>query len=153
MQIEQSFTVNAPRSRVWTLIRDPEQMITCVPGCDSIEETGPDTYKAAVVVSVGPIKARFSMTIKVIEETVMKYVRTESKGEEGSRASVVQAISDMRLTDTPEGGTEIHYSSTVEISGRLGRYGSGMMKKIATKLAAKFEDSFRTMAETQEEVC
>ena len=137
MQIEQSFTVNAPRSRVWTLIRDPEQMITCVPGCDSIEETGPDTYKAAVVVSVGPIKARFSMTIKVIEET----------------ASVVQAISDMRLTDTPEGGTEIHYSSTVEISGRLGRYGSGMMKKIATKLAAKFEDSFRTMAETQEEVC
>ncbi|HAE00595.1 MAG TPA: hypothetical protein DCL95_14350 [Rhodospirillaceae bacterium] len=153
MQIEQSFTVNAPRSRVWTLIRDPEQMITCVPGCDSIEETGPDTYKAAVVVSVGPIKARFSMTIKVIEETVMEYVRTESKGEEGSRASVVQAISDMRLTDTPEGGTEIHYSSTVEISGRLGRYGSGMMKKIATKLAAKFEDSFRTMAETQEEVC
>lgn len=152
MQIEQSFIVDAPRSRVWTLIRDPEQMIACVPGCDSIEQTGPDAYRAAVTVSVGPIKARFSLTITVLEEVAMSYVRTESRGEEGSRASIVQSISDVRLADTEEGGTEITYSSTVEISGRLGRYGAGMMKKIATRLAAKFEESFRTLAETREEV-
>lgn len=151
MRIEQSFTLEAPPDRVWSLIRDPEIMVGCVPGCEEIERIDEANYKARVTVSVGPIKARFNLVIEIVEEQVPSLIRTEARGEEGSRASMVKSANEMKLTAL-DGGTEIAYSADVEISGRLGRYGAGMMKKIATKLAGKFEDSFRTLAEAPEAV-
>lgn len=151
MRIEQSFTVGARPDRVWSLIRDPQIMVGCVPGCDGIEQIDETSYTAQVTVSVGPIKARFNLVIEITEEQAPTLIRTESRGEEGSRASMVKSVNEMRLTPVDE-GTEVSYSADVEISGRLGRYGAGMMKKIATKLAGKFEESFRTLAEAPEEV-
>lgn len=152
MRIEQSFSVAAPPDRVWTLIRDPEVMVGCVPGCDAIEQVDATSYKAQVTVSVGPIKARFNLAIDIVEEEPPRFVRTTARGEEGSRASMVKSTNEMSLTALDDGGTDIAYAADVEISGRLGRYGAGMMKKIATKLAAKFEEAFRTLAETPEPV-
>jgi carbon monoxide dehydrogenase subunit G len=152
MKIEQSFVVDAPADRVWSLIRDPEIMVGCVPGCDAIEQVDDTTYTADVTVSVGPIKATFSLVIEVVEEVPPILVKTLSRGEEGSRASMVKSVNEMRLTRLAGGETEIAYSADVEISGRLGRYGAGMMKKIATKLAGKFEESFRQLAEASETV-
>jgi carbon monoxide dehydrogenase subunit G len=152
MLIEETFSVAAPRERVWALIRDPNLMVACVPGCESIEEIDPTHYRTAVKVTVGPITARFNLDIEVIEESAPDYVRSTSKGEEGSRASVVQSTNLVRLADGADGGTDVTYSADVDISGRLGRYGAGMMKKIAGRLAKKFEASFRERAETVEEV-
>ncbi|MEQ8442669.1 MAG: carbon monoxide dehydrogenase subunit G [Alphaproteobacteria bacterium] len=152
MKIEQTFVVAAPLDAAWALIRDPEIMVSCVPGCEEIERISDDKYKAQVSVSVGPIKARFNLMVEITEERPPSFIRAETRGEEGSRASVVKAMNELHLAPTDEGGTAITYSSDVEVSGRLGRYGAGMMKKIATKLAAKFEDSFRALAEGEEMV-
>ncbi len=56
----------------------------------------------------------------------------------------------LRLSDADSGGTEIYYSSEVEITGRLGKYGLGVMKKIAQKLSDKFADDFREQVENGE---
>ncbi|MCR9221687.1 MAG: carbon monoxide dehydrogenase subunit G [Alphaproteobacteria bacterium] len=149
MKIERRFTVAADRPLVWRLIRDPERMIACVPGCETIEAIDADTYKAAVVVTVGPIKPRFNLIVTILEEQPPDLIRTESKGEEGSRASTVSSHNEVRLLDAEEGGIEIAYSADVAISGRLARYGQGMMKKIADKLAGRFEEQFRALAESE----
>lgn len=150
MKIEQSFVVNAERADVWGLIRDPVRMVACVPGCEEIEQLADDSYRAAVIVSVGPIKARFNLIIDILEEVPGEHVRSSSQGEEGGRASMVKSLNDVRLRTVEDGATEISYAADVEISGRLGRYGSGMMQKIAVRLAAKFEDTFKAMAEEHE---
>lgn len=150
MRIERSFTVAAPIGEVWAEIRDPGRMVSCVPGCESIEPVGEETYRAVVAVSVGPISARFNLTVEILEEEPPYRVRTATRGEEGSRASLVQAESEMRLRETDAGGTEIVYVSDVEIGGRLGRYGAGMMKKIAERKAATFEETFCGRLEARE---
>ena len=152
MKIEQTFEVSASPDATWALIRDPEIMVSCIPGCEEIERVSDDSYKAMVSVSVGPIKARFNLVVEITDEQPPTLVRTETRGEEGSRASVVKALSEVSLAGTESGGTAITYGSEVVISGRLGRYGAGMMKKIATKLAGKFEESFRARAEGAEAV-
>ena len=148
MKIEETFTVAAPRGKVWRFITDPEVMGPCIPGCDSIEVTGPTTYNAGVRVKVGPIKARFNLEVEVIEEIEPDSVISRTRGEEGSRASIVSAESVLRLSDADSGGTEVYYSSEVAISGRLGKYGHGMMKKIAKKLSDKFANDFRERVES-----
>ena len=150
MKIEETFTVAAPRGKVWRFITDPEVMGLCIPGCDSIEVTGPTTYNAGVQVKVGPIKARFNLEVEVIEEIEPDRVISRTRGEEGSRASIVSAENVLRLSDADSGGTEVYYRSEVAIVGRLGKFGHGVMKKIAKKLCDKFADEFRERVEADE---
>ncbi len=147
MKIEEAFIIAAPRANVWRCITDPELMGPCIPGCESIKVTGPTTYIADIQVKVGPIKAKFSLDVEVIEQVEPDYIISRTRGQEGSRASMVSAESMLRLSDAESGGTEVYYSSEVAITGRLGKYGHGMMKKIAKKLGNKFADDFRERVE------
>ncbi|MGB7302126.1 MAG: carbon monoxide dehydrogenase subunit G [Burkholderiaceae bacterium] len=147
MQIEQTFEVAADQNRVWALMRDPAQMITCIPGCESIEATGPDQYQAVIAVAVGPIKARFSLAVNIVEESPPSHVKTQMRGDEGGRASLIQSVNDVRLAPVDDNHTRVTYVSTVDISGRLGRYGSGMMQKLANRLGTQFQTAFCALAE------
>ncbi len=152
MNIEEAFTVAADPATTWGLIRDPACMMTCVPGCQAIERIDQDRYRAEVGVGVGPIRARFNLLVTVLEERPPTLVRSTTEGEEGSRASLVKSNNEVRLSPVEGGGTEIAYRAEVTISGRLGRYGSGMMTKIAGRLAKEFEETFRQKAEAAREL-
>ncbi len=147
MKIEETFTIAAPRDRVWRFITDPEEMGPCIPGCQDIEITGPNTYVAQVKVKVGPIKTVFNLEVEVTEEVPPNHVLSKTRGEEGSRASQVSSDNVLRLGDAKDGGTEVYYCSEVTIAGRLGKYGHGIMKKIAKKLGDKFANDFRERVE------
>ncbi len=147
MKIEGEFTVAAPRTIVWRHITDPEIMGPCIPGCNSIEVTGPNTYLANVQIKLGPIKTKFNLEVEVIEEVEPDHVISRTRGEEGSRASMVSAENVLRLSDADSGETRVYYSSEVSIVGRLGKYGHGVMKKVAKKLCDKFADNFRERVE------
>jgi uncharacterized protein len=147
MKIEETFVVAAPRALVWRFITDPNEMGPCIPGCQNIEIAGPTTYIAEVRIKIGPIKTTFNLEVEVTEEVAPVHVLSRTSGEEGSRASMVSAENVLRLADAEGGGTEVFYSSEVVIAGRLGKYGHGIMKKIARKLGDRFADAFRERVE------
>ena len=146
MQVADSFTVDAPLELVWSMITDPEVVGPCLPGCQGIEVTGPTTYKADIRVAVGPIKTIFSVTVEKTEERPPRFAASTTKGEEGGRASTLNATSTLTLSEV-EGGTEIAYASDVSVFGRLGKFGLGVMKKKARDLGHAFAENFREKAE------
>ena len=148
MRIEDRFVVAAPPARVWRFITDPEQMAPCIPGCSDIKITGPNTYWAEVTVKVGPISAKFGFVVEVTEEVPPSHVLSVTRGEEGSRASMVSSHNELRLTALDDGGTEVFYAAEVSITGRLGKFGLGVMKKKAVSLAGDFVTAFRQRVET-----
>lgn len=147
MKIEDGFTVAAPIERVWACITDPETVALCVPGCRSVEALSPTAYRAQVQVAVGPIKATFNLQVEVLEERSPNLVRSRTRGEEGSRASIVSAENLLKLAPAEEGGTEVVYSSEVSVVGRLGKFGLGVMKKKAQTLGKQFAENFRQKVE------
>ncbi len=146
MRIEGRFTIAAPRERVYALITDPALMAGCIPGCEAIEVVDAKTYRARIVVEVGPIKARFSLVVEVTQEEPPTRVVSVTRGEEGSRASIVSANNELVLA-TVEAGTEVHYVSEVSVTGRLGKFGLGVMRKKADALGQKFAETFRAKVE------
>jgi carbon monoxide dehydrogenase subunit G len=77
-------------------------------------------------------------------------VLSVTRGEEGTRSSVLQAQSELRLEALEEARTAVHYSSEVAVVGRLGKFGLGIMKKKAGSLGQQFAESFRTRVEAVE---
>lgn len=138
MKIDERFAVSAPIDEVWAFIRDPQTVAPCVPGCVSVEVLSETSYRSTIGIAIGPIKARFNVVVQITEEIPPGRLVCVTKGEEGSKASVISATSEMLLTAVGDKSTEIAYSSEVFIVGRLGKFGLGIMKKRAGQLAEEF---------------
>ena len=147
MRIEGRFTVAAPIERVFERITDAALMASCIPGCEAIEVVDAKTYRARILIEVGPIKARFNLVVEVTAEEPPRRVLSVTRGEEGSRASIMSANNELILAATDDGKTEVHYVSEVSVTGRLGKFGLGIMKKKAESLGQKFAEAFRAKVE------
>lgn len=149
MLIEGQFEVAAPRARVWQAIREPTLMAGCIPGCEAIETIDPTQYRATILVEVGPIKARFNLVVAVTREVPLDSINSTTRGEEGTRASILGARNRVSLREIAADRTEVAYSSEVSVTGRLGKFGLGIMKKKAETLGQQFAERFRQkIAET-----
>ena len=147
MKIEDSFTIAMPIADVWTAIIDPNVVGPCIPGCQAIEVLGPDKYRAEVKVALGPIKTTFTVVVEVSEMTAPERVVSVTRGEEGTRSSMLTANNVLALRALDEKTTEITYSSEVSLVGRLGKFGLGIMKKRAKETGDAFAQAFRIRLE------
>ena len=137
MKVEKTFTVQAPPQTVWDFAKDPEKMAPCIPGCKEITAVDATHYKARVAVKVGPISAKFNLDLEIVEETPPVEIISKTRGEEGTRASMLTADNVVRLRANDDGSTEVYCSSESSITGRLGKYGAGMMMKKADAIWEK----------------
>jgi uncharacterized protein len=136
MLIDGQFTVDAPPEVLLQHLFDVRLMASCLPGCETIEPIDDNTYRAVILMAMAGIKARFDMQVEITRRDAHNVWAT-TRGEEGGRASTLQADSQITLAaDGP--GTLVSYHSDVSITGRLGRFALGMMKKKAQNLGDEF---------------
>lgn len=138
MKFERKFEVAAPQNEVWEFITAPEKVAICLPGCEGAEEIGDNRHRAQFAVKVGPIKTKFNLTVENVEMRSPEFSRYRTQGEEGGRASKIRADSSLRLKAVNDEVTEISYVSEVAITGRLGKFGFGVMKKKADEISDEF---------------
>ena len=150
MKIAKTFRIAAPIHRVWPIITDPEQVAGCLPGCEQVDKVDELNYKAVVKVVVGPIRTQFKVDIACVEQRAPEYAAYETKGEEGGKSSRVKAISSLALASVSEEETEVSYSSDLSLVGRLGKFGSGMMLKVADSMGEDFVAALKGVIEGQQ---
>jgi carbon monoxide dehydrogenase subunit G len=138
MKIEKTFTLSAPQERVWSFITDPREVAQCIPGCEGAVEKERGKYSAAITVKVGPIRTTFNLDIEQTEQRPPEFASYMGKGEEGSRASRISSVSMLELKPLSVSSTEVTYTSDINITGRLGKFGGGMMQKIADGIGDEF---------------
>jgi carbon monoxide dehydrogenase subunit G len=138
MKIDERIVIQAPIEKVWAFVRDPQTCAPCVPGCEAVETLSEKSYRVTVAVALGPIKAKFNAIVSITEEVPLSRLVCETKGEEGSKASLLTATTVIAFSPVDADVTEIACSSEASIVGRLGKFGLGIMKKRAGQLAAEF---------------
>jgi len=138
MEIEKALLVSAPRERVWALLLDPHVMTGAVPGMQSIDVISATEYKALMKVKVSFVSAKFTLHTRIVEQREPEYLRAEGSGEDKSVASSLKQTSEIFLTSTPEGGTELRIKVNVDVLGRLGSFGLSAMKTKADRMWEEF---------------
>lgn len=141
MVIESQFNVSAAPQALLAHLFDARFMASCLPGCEQLERLDDDRYRVVVVVAMAGIKARFDLQVAVTGRDE-RNVWAVTRGEEGGQASTLQADSHMQL-EPVEAGTLVRYRSEVNVSGRLGRFALGMMKKKAQSIGDEFAANLR----------
>jgi uncharacterized protein len=138
MKIEKTFALSAPQAQVWSFITDPQKVAQCIPGCEGAEEKERGKYAAAINLKVGPIRTTFHLDIEQTEQRAPEFASYLGKGEEGGRASRISSVSTLALKSLSVNSTEVTYTSDINITGRLGKFGGGMMQKIADSIGDEF---------------
>ena len=59
MKLSGEATLNAPVTEVYAALNDPAVLVRTIPGCQRLEQVGPDSYKATVAAGVASIKGTF----------------------------------------------------------------------------------------------
>jgi len=138
MEIEKTLTVAAAPQRVWALLLDPQVMGGCVPGMKSIDVVSDVEYVALMHVKIAFINAKFKLRTTIVEQREPTYLRAEGTGEDASVASSLKQQSEIFLTPTAEGGTELRIKVNVDVLGRLGTFGLSVMKTKADRMWEEF---------------
>ena len=152
MVIQEMFVVKAPIRKVWTFSIDPEQIGTCVPGCEKIERIDERTYLTIVQAGVGPIQVRFKFVSTLTEIDEPRHIHFESKGEDIGKAGRFSQTSDVDFREISEEEVEISYTSNINVVGRLATFGERVMRAQAKKIGENFIQSFKEKIEGKKEM-
>ena len=135
MKIEGTQELNAPRDRVYAALIDPEVLQRCIPGCESLEKTGEDSYAATLKAGIGPIKGVFKGNVRLEEMRSPEHYRivVDSKGGPG----FVKGAGDFDLEES-DGKTIIRYSGELQVGGPIAGVGQRMIQGAAKMLASQF---------------
>ena len=64
MKLEGEYIFDGPREEDWELLRDPEVLVTALPGAQDLERVGENEYEGNMHVRVGPVSGVFSGRIE-----------------------------------------------------------------------------------------
>lgn len=141
MKITGENIIKAPQAEVWRALNDPAILAQSIPGCESFEKTGDNSFKATVVSRIGPIQARFQGDV-MLSNLDPPHGYTISGHGSGGAAGAAKGSAKVRLDPVPE-GTRLTYDVDAQVSGKLAQIGSRLIESTAKMMAGQFFDRFQ----------
>lgn len=138
MIIDQHVMIEAPLDRCWDIIVDIPRVATCVPGVESISQVDETTYVGVLVAKVGPVTIRLEGKVTIFERDTEAH-RASLRVEATDRRirGAVNAITQLQLS-MQDGGTDLSIRTDVSILGKLGQFGSAVVKRKSDQIMAEF---------------
>lgn len=142
MQFTHQFSVDAPIEAVWAFLCNVPAMAPCIPGASNVRETGPGAYDADVSAKIGPVSARFACQVTIVNLNDAEYRGVvELSGKDAKLGGGVKATMQMALNSTLP--TEVVITSDVDVLGKIGQYGHGMISRRADAMLDDFAECVR----------
>lgn len=152
MKFEESFVVDAPREVVWRFFEERRPDVgLCIPGAESVEETGEDRYRVRVTQKVGTIGATFDLKAEVKDRVPMDSFAISAVGRsvKGARGDL-RAKADIALA--PNGtGTKVDLAADVALGGMLGSLGHKVVAQKTAEITREFARALSVLIQAESE--
>jgi carbon monoxide dehydrogenase subunit G len=148
MELSEEIRINAPRATVFAALNDVAILKQAIPGCESLEAVPPTEFTAVVVSKVGPLTARFTGGVSLIDIVAPESYTMIGEGK-GGPAGFAKMRTDVVLED--EGNsTLMRYQVKADIGGKLAQLGGALITKTSKKLAGIFFRNFEALVSTNQ---
>ena len=142
--LKDAFQLEAPRQLVWELLSNPYSIVPCLRGAQITEQTGERSYRGAITMKVGPVSTGFKGDIDITEMdaasgTLALVGRGKGAMGRGQASMNLKGV----LLDAGENLTQVDFTMTLSISGKLAQFGSRLIGDVSKRVLAQFVDCFR----------
>src|SRR5258706_19976 len=124
MQLENSFSVDAPPDRVFAYLLDINKVVGCVPGAELSEVVDSTTFKGKVKIKVGPITVAYNGTARIADrDDAGRSAAIEAEGRETTGPGSARAKALMKV-DADGAGSVVKISTDYSVAGAEGPFGA-----------------------------
>ena len=137
MEVAATYTFDAPRQRVWDLLVDPEVIAGCLPGCETLEPTGEDAYRATLTIGIAAVTGRYEGTVRMTDknEPAGYTLVVEGRGKPG----FVNGSADVALTEADGGArTRVAVAGKAQVGGTIARVGQRLLGGVSKMTMDRF---------------
>jgi carbon monoxide dehydrogenase subunit G len=132
--------IPAPREKVWAALNDPAILKGSIPGCESMEKLSDSELKATAAVKIGPISARFTGKVNLLDLDPPNGYRIEGEGQ-GGVAGFAKGGATVKLADDGA-ATLLSYDVKAQVGGKIAQLGARLIDATAKQMADAFFDRF-----------
>lgn len=135
MELTGEHTFAAPRERVWQFLLDPATLQACLPGCERMDEIGPDEYETTLKIGIAAIRGTYQGRVKISDKEEPNRYRMLVEGKGGGNQ--VSGEGTLELIEDGE-RTIVRYSGKANVRGTLARVGARVMQPAAKMIVGQF---------------
>ncbi|MGY2081499.1 SRPBCC family protein [Modestobacter sp. SYSU DS0657] len=135
MNLDGSAVLSAAPEQVWSVITDPAVLARTIPGCESLQQVGEDSYTMVVSAGVGAIRGKYAGEVRLSDLSFPKSYVMHASGSGGPGS--VRATVQINLTPSGD-GTELTYSADAVVGGAVAGVGQRMITGVAKRMAGQF---------------
>lgn len=135
MKVEGTYTLPAPRQRVWEMLNDPAVLARTTPGVKTLEPLGDDRYKATIEVGVGPVKGTYDGQVSITDKQPPERMTLRIEG--GGRPGTIKATGELRFEEQ-DGKTLVAYSGDAQVTGLIASVGHRLIGGVAKQMTGEF---------------
>ena len=132
---EGEVTIPAPPAEVWRRLIDPTELAAIVPGCERLQQVGPDRYIADVTIGVAGIRGLYAAEIELKDKQEPASVRLVGKASGALGFGTGEGIVRLAAEGT---GTRLTYAYRVDVGGKVAAVGQRLLATVTRVLIAEF---------------
>jgi len=140
--------IPAPREKVWAALNDPAVLKAAIPGCETLEKLSDTEMKATAAIKIGPIAARFSGRVTLLDLDPPNGYRIEGEGQ-GGVAGFAKGGAVVKLT-ADGADTILSYDVKANVGGKIAQLGARLIDATAKQMAGAFFDRFAAQVSVAE---
>jgi carbon monoxide dehydrogenase subunit G len=135
MKVNGEAMLHGPVDRVYATLHDPAVLVRTIPGCERLEQVGPDAYRMVVSAGVAAIKGTYSGDVLLTAQEAPNSFLLKASG--SGAPGTVSAEVRIRLAEQ-NGGTLLTYDADAVVGGPVGGVGQRILAGVAKKTANEF---------------
>jgi uncharacterized protein len=135
VKVTGSATLNASRDDVWKALNDPAVLVRTIPGCQQLEEVGPDSYRMTITAGVASIKGTYQGDVSLTDQQQPGSFMLRASG--AGAPGTVSADVKVSLAES-DGVTRLDYDADAVVGGMIGGVGQRVLSGVAKKTAGEF---------------
>ena len=139
MKLSATYTLDAPREKVFAAITDPAVLQRVIDGCEKMVRTGEDSYDAHLKIGLGGIKGTYVGKVQLKDKNPPESYTLVLEGKGGP--GFVKGTARVQLADKAS-HTDLRCEADAQVGGLIAAIGSRLIEATAKKMMDEFFRKF-----------
>lgn len=135
MELQGTYSFDAPLERVWDLLMDTGVVASCIPGCRELRPLGGDSYEAELTVAIAAVTGQYKATVAMLDKAPPGFYRLVVEGT--GRGGFVKGDAAIAL-EAQDARTIVRVTGQGQVGGAIARVGQRLIEGAGRMLMDRF---------------
>ncbi|WP_284744698.1 SRPBCC family protein [Amycolatopsis sp. RTGN1] len=118
IKIDEEIPVPAPPGRVWEVVSDPAEVVSCIDGAELGQSHEDGSFDGTLAVKFGAVRVRFGARVSLDLDEPEREGRLSAKGRDGQGATRFTAHATFQVREDA-GGSWVRVTGEITLAGKL----------------------------------